>query len=149
MLIIHKKHFLNYIFKKTLGDYITNDLDLNKIEIEIQKNTFISLTNIELNAYEINKKHFHNSPLKMLSGKINKIDLIISTDKIEFNVNDIFILLMPVFNDEKFVNQIQNVKKKGIIENDNNSPLIGYRYEKRSTLSANTNFTNYIRSIFN
>ena len=36
-----------------------------------------------------------------------------------------------------------------IIENDNNSPLIGYRYEKRSTLSANTNFTNYIRSIFN
>jgi hypothetical protein len=96
------KEFLNYIFKKTLGDYIMNDLDLNKIEVEIKNNTFISLQNLELNAFEINRKHLQSSPIKMLEGRINRLDLIVSKEKLEIKIEEVFILLMPVFDEEKF-----------------------------------------------
>lgn len=95
------REFLNYLFKKTLGDYILNDLDLNKIEIEITNKAFISLKNIDLNASEINKKHLNNFPFLMLEGHIKEFDLSFSLDKISINIDKISILLMPLFNKEK------------------------------------------------
>lgn len=105
---------------------------MEKIEIEITKNAYISLNNIDLNAYEINKKHLKNSPLKMLEGKINKLDLLFSKERIEVKVESISVLLMPVFNAEKFENQImrnsgiklKNGEKESHMENSIISNLL-------------------------
>lgn len=107
------KELLNYIFKKTLGDYITNDLDLNKIEVEIKDKTFICLTNLEINAAEINKKHLRNSPIKIINGQINKLNISFNKERIEISISEITIVLMPVFNLEKF-EKVQNLKTSGI-----------------------------------
>ena len=127
------QELLNYIFKKTLGDYILNDLNLNLIEIKLTNQTSISLTNIELNAYEINNKHFNNSPLKMLEGKINKLDLTfeINSGKIKINIEEVLIILMPVFNLTEF-NQ-NKITKKGLeIKSDNKSEV-----KKETSLISN------------
>ncbi len=114
------KELLNYIFKKLLGEYITNDLDLNKIEVEIKNKAFISLYNIELNAQEINNKHLQNSAIKMLDGRINRLDLYLSREKIEFKIEEIFVLLMPIFNLEK-INGNKLLKKQAVnVRTDNN-----------------------------
>jgi hypothetical protein len=104
------KQFLNYIFKKTLGDYILNDLNLEELEVGIKNNYSITLTNLKLNAYEINRKHLKNSPLKMLDGFIKKFDLILDKENLQIKIKDVHILLMPVFNVDK-LNTATNTKK--------------------------------------
>jgi len=127
------REFLKYLFKKTLGDYILNDLDLNKIEIEISNKAFISLQNIDLNASEINKKHFENFPFIILEGKIKKFELSFSFDKISINIDKLNILLMPVFNKEKSKNLIS--KKQIPIKINNSSVNSNYNdnHEKKDS----------------
>ena len=67
------KDLLNYIFKKALGNYIdTNNLNIDNMEKEISKNSFISLNNLKLNSSFINHTHLSSSPIKVLKGNINE-----------------------------------------------------------------------------
>jgi hypothetical protein len=119
------KHFLNYIFKKTLGDYIMNDLNLEEIEVGIKNNYSITLTNLKLNAYEINRKHLKSSPLKVLHGFIKRFDLVLDKEKLQIRIEGVHVLLMPVFDVEKLNNTI--IKRKSQSSNDSveNSMIAG------------------------
>jgi len=61
--------FLNYIFKKLLGDYILNELDISKMQVELENKQYFGLQDIELNTYGINLKHLINSPIKITNYK--------------------------------------------------------------------------------
>ena len=114
------KEFVNFIFQKTLGDYITNNLNLTYIEDEIKKNYEIVLSDLELNSFEINKKHFGLSPIKLLEGKIKKLRIKYpkNNEKIEIMIEDLYITLMPIQNSEKITKR--KIKAKSVFENQQN-----------------------------
>lgn len=114
------KEFVNFIFQKTLGDYITNNLNLTYIEDEIKKNYEIVLSDLELNSFEINKKHFGLSPIKLLEGKIKKLRIKYpkNNEKIEIMIEDLYITLMPIQNSEKITKR--KIKAKSVFEKQQN-----------------------------
>ena len=115
------KEFVNFIFQKTLGDYITNNLNLTYIEDEIKKNYEIVLSDLELNSFEINKKHFGLSPIKLLEGKIKKLRIKYpkNNEKIEIMIEDLYITLMPIQNSEKITKR--KIKAKSVFEKQQNT----------------------------
>jgi len=114
--------FLNYIFKKLLGDYILNELDISKMQVELENKQYFGLQDIELNTYGINLKHLINSPIKILEGKIKKLMIHIPkdfiNDKIQVVLEDCSILLMPIHNFKKNSNP-KSFNLKTVVQNDN------------------------------
>ena len=114
--------FLNYIFKKLLGDYILNELDTSKMQVELENKQYFGLQDIELNTYGINLKHLINSPIKILEGKIKKLMIHIPkdfiNDKIQVVLEDCSILLMPIHNFKKNSNP-KSFNLKTVVQNDN------------------------------
>ncbi len=122
------KEFVNFIFHKTLGDYIINDLNLSYIEDEIKKNYEIVLSNLMLNSYEINKKHFGASPIKLLEGKIKKLRIQYpkNNEKIEIAVEDLFLTLMPIQNSERISKK--KINAKSVFNKEENKENSVYLY---------------------
>ena len=114
--------FLNYIFKKVLGDYILNELDISKMQVELEDKQYFGLQDIELNTYGINLKHLLDSPIKILEGKIKKLMIHIPKDfmkdKIQVFIEDCSILLMPIHNFKKS-NNPKSRNMKTVVQNDN------------------------------
>ena len=70
------REFLNYIFKTVLSDFlIVNNLNIENIENDISSNSFLNLTNLELNTSNINANFLTNSPIKLIFGKIGKLTI--------------------------------------------------------------------------
>ena len=114
--------FLNYVFKKLLGDYILNELDISKMQMELQNKQYFGLQDIKLNTYGINQRHLINSPLKIIEGTIKKILIHIpkdfKKDKIRILLEDFSIFFMPLHNFKK-TSEFNSFKNQTVVQNDN------------------------------
>lgn len=108
------KAFISYVFKKTLGEFLSSDFDFSKVKVQISKGANISLTDLELNTYKINNKFFNNSKLRLISGIIGNfcLDYNVSTGKFSILINNVFLNLMPY-----------NINKSNTANTENNNDI--------------------------
>ena len=134
------REFLNYIFKTVLSDFlIVNNLNIENIENDISSNSFLNLTNLELNTSNINANFLTNSPIKLIFGKIGKLTIsILENNKVLISIEKLIIRLMPLFNNRYYSN-LSNIKntKANLPKDAKNNEKKNEEKEKKGNMINN------------
>ena len=104
------KLFINYIFKKTLGEFVKNEIDFNNLNIALTKGAKFELINLELDTYAINNKLLKGN-IKIIEGNISSCSICYDkkNKKISINIDSIFVNLI-ISNENKTANANSNKK---------------------------------------
>ncbi|CDW87518.1 UNKNOWN [Stylonychia lemnae] len=93
------KSFFAYVFKRSFGKFLKNKIDFDKYDFSQKKITFRDL---DLNTQMINE-NLKDSPFKVInvtisSVQVNNPSLNLITQKINIEIHNIDVILMPVLN---------------------------------------------------
>ena len=142
---------LNYFFKYFLSKYLeVNNVNLSEIEKNFSSKKYINLNNLSINALYINENYLLTNPLKILQGKAGKFVIESLNNKIKITLEDIDIILIPVYNyDNMKINQINLSKNYNINNNKNNSNANNNKKNETFFTNMTNKIISYLNNILN